>query len=153
MGSIGFNICNSTLTPLFPSLLSTRAVQNVGSTARDHLANERTLLAWVRTALSLIALGLAIAKFSPDTSGTVVSAVLVFCGVMLIVYGRFRYFQVLFAIEEGLFLLNTGGGECEHRDRVFRVGNAYSRERRRIVLALALARVTFHYDSNNNETK
>lgn len=31
---------------------------------RDRLANERTLLAWVRTALSLIAFGVGLAKFS-----------------------------------------------------------------------------------------
>lgn len=31
---------------------------------RDHLANERTLLAWVRTALALVAVGLAIAKLA-----------------------------------------------------------------------------------------
>lgn len=39
-------------------------VQNQGSCARDHLANERTLLAWVRTSIAMIALGIAIAKFS-----------------------------------------------------------------------------------------
>lgn len=32
------------------------------SWARDHLANERTLLAWVRTALAFMALGVAVAK-------------------------------------------------------------------------------------------
>jgi putative membrane protein len=31
---------------------------------RDHLANERTLLAWVRTSLALVAFGLAIAKLA-----------------------------------------------------------------------------------------
>jgi len=31
---------------------------------RDRLANERTLLSWVRTALSLIAFGVGLAKFS-----------------------------------------------------------------------------------------
>lgn len=30
---------------------------------RDHLANERTLLAWVRTAITIMALGFVIAKF------------------------------------------------------------------------------------------
>jgi len=35
-----------------------------GSWMRDHLANERTLLAWVRTALALVAVGLAIAKLA-----------------------------------------------------------------------------------------
>lgn len=32
------------------------------SWARDHLANERTLLAWVRTALAFMAFGVAVAK-------------------------------------------------------------------------------------------
>jgi putative membrane protein len=31
--------------------------------AREHLANERTLLAWIRTAVTLIALGFAAARF------------------------------------------------------------------------------------------
>ncbi|MBK8265697.1 MAG: DUF202 domain-containing protein [Nannocystis sp.] len=31
---------------------------------RDHLANERTLLAWVRTAIAFMAFGLGIAKLS-----------------------------------------------------------------------------------------
>ncbi|MEM6291609.1 MAG: DUF202 domain-containing protein [Myxococcota bacterium] len=34
------------------------------SWVRDHLANERTLLAWVRTALAFMAFGLGIAKLS-----------------------------------------------------------------------------------------
>ena len=37
-----------------------------GSRARDHLANERTWLAWVRTAVGLVVLGAAVARFSPD---------------------------------------------------------------------------------------
>ena len=32
-------------------------LQNVGSVARDHLANERTFLAWLRTSLSLASIG------------------------------------------------------------------------------------------------
>ncbi|TVQ96661.1 MAG: DUF202 domain-containing protein [Deltaproteobacteria bacterium] len=35
-----------------------------GSFLRDRMANERTLLAWVRTALTLVALGLALAKLA-----------------------------------------------------------------------------------------
>lgn len=38
--------------------------QNTGSTARDHLASERTFLAWLRTGLGFIALGIAIERFS-----------------------------------------------------------------------------------------
>lgn len=33
-----------------------------GSVARDHLAGERTYLAWLRTSLSLVSLGIAIAQ-------------------------------------------------------------------------------------------
>ncbi|KUI66750.1 Inner membrane protein YidH [Cytospora mali] len=38
--------------------------QNTGSTARDHLASERTFLAWIRTGLGFLALGIAIERFS-----------------------------------------------------------------------------------------
>lgn len=49
------------------SLLSrfrTPVLQNTGSTARDHLASERTFLAWIRTGLGFIALGIAVERFS-----------------------------------------------------------------------------------------
>jgi uncharacterized membrane protein YidH (DUF202 family) len=42
----------------------TPVYQNTGSTARDHLASERTFLAWLRTGLGFIALGIAIERFS-----------------------------------------------------------------------------------------
>jgi hypothetical protein len=45
------------------SLLPTRSVPNTGSTARDHLANERTWLAWTRTSLAFAALGLGLDRF------------------------------------------------------------------------------------------
>ncbi|MGB3757995.1 MAG: DUF202 domain-containing protein [Rivularia sp. (in: cyanobacteria)] len=40
------------------------ANQNRDSRLREHLANERTFLAWLRTSISLIGFGLAIARFS-----------------------------------------------------------------------------------------
>jgi uncharacterized membrane protein YidH (DUF202 family) len=45
----------STTTDVFSSV-----VPNTGSTARDHLANERTFLAWARTGLTFVGLGVAI---------------------------------------------------------------------------------------------
>lgn len=42
----------------------TPTYQNTGSTARDHLASERTFLAWIRTGLGFIALGIAVERFS-----------------------------------------------------------------------------------------
>ncbi|KAF2262549.1 hypothetical protein CC78DRAFT_534742 [Lojkania enalia] len=44
--------------------LSTPLYQNTGSTARDHLASERTYLSWLRTGLGFIALGIAIQRFN-----------------------------------------------------------------------------------------
>ncbi|PWZ02515.1 hypothetical protein BCV70DRAFT_214069 [Testicularia cyperi] len=35
---------------------------NEGSVARDHLASERTFLAWLRTSLSLVSIGIAITQ-------------------------------------------------------------------------------------------
>jgi uncharacterized membrane protein YidH (DUF202 family) len=44
--------------------LQTPVYQNTGSTARDHLASERTYLSWLRTGLGFIALGIAIERFN-----------------------------------------------------------------------------------------
>ena len=44
--------------------MRTPVYQNTGSTARDHLASERTYLSWLRTGLGFIALGIAIERFN-----------------------------------------------------------------------------------------
>lgn len=48
----------------FARLPRTPVYKNTGSVARDHLASERTFLAWLRTGLGFIALGIAIERFS-----------------------------------------------------------------------------------------
>ncbi len=53
------------------------------SRARDHLTNERTYLAWLRTAVNVMALELVIAKFIHVGGGRAVAA-----GVILVVGGR-----------------------------------------------------------------
>lgn len=37
-------------------------LKNEGSVARDHLASERTFLAWLRTSLSLVSIGIAVTQ-------------------------------------------------------------------------------------------
>ncbi|ETS84988.1 hypothetical protein PFICI_03013 [Pestalotiopsis fici W106-1] len=48
----------------FWSRFATPLYQNTGSVARDHLASERTFLAWIRTGLGFVALGIAVERFS-----------------------------------------------------------------------------------------
>jgi putative membrane protein len=77
------------------------------SRARTHLANERTFLAWLRTGLSLVALGLASAQFLdhdlvPGFPLTTVFALfLVASGVGLTVLGGIRYAHAGREIEAG----------------------------------------------------
>lgn len=66
-------------------------VDNEGSTARDLLALERTNLAWIRTGISLMALGVAIAKFFADETTMVQRVVVIVCGLALIVFGSILF--------------------------------------------------------------
>lgn len=43
---------------------NTKKAAQEGSNRRDHLANERTFLAWIRTNLGIMALGFVVEKFS-----------------------------------------------------------------------------------------
>lgn len=56
--------CCHAITMLSRFFWKTPVYQNTGSTARDHLASERTFLAWIRTGLGFLALGIAIERFS-----------------------------------------------------------------------------------------
>ena len=63
----------------------------------DHLANERTFLAWFRTGLTLIALGIAAGQFLSLDSGPsiplarVLSTILIGTGAFLVIVGTNRY--------------------------------------------------------------
>jgi hypothetical protein len=47
----------SLLETIHHHLLTSHLLENKASTARDHMANERTFLAWLRAALSMITVG------------------------------------------------------------------------------------------------
>jgi putative membrane protein len=87
-------------------------------TLRVHLANERTLLAWIRTGIALMALGFAIARFGlflrqvaaagnihvPPAhflGSTEVGAVLVLLGALANLGATWRYARVRKSIESG----------------------------------------------------
>lgn len=67
-----------------------------GNRARDHLANERTYLAWLRTALAVVALGAVLAKLPGARTSSVDAAATIALtfGIIAIGYGTRRYYLV-----------------------------------------------------------
>lgn len=94
---------------------------NTGSVARDLLASERTFLAWTRTGLGFIALGVAFEKveafalLSPqflqlqDSRTKLAAGILVASGSSCIAHGTFRYFATMKMLQEGKFRPNVPG--------------------------------------------
>lgn len=83
---------------------------------RDHLANERTFLAWIRTGGAVMALGLLIARFagdggSPSGRPLAAGAVLVAVGAAGLVYGTTRYRRVNHEIERNAYVTGSRGTE------------------------------------------
>jgi putative membrane protein len=65
---------------------------------RDHLANERTLLAWQRTALGIIAIGFLVDRFALEGGGTTVTGsilgiVIVLLGGTVSIVGVYRFMR------------------------------------------------------------
>jgi putative membrane protein len=79
------------------------------SRARTHLANERTFLAWLRTGIAMIALGLAAAQFLAHDliSGVpltrTLSILLIATGLILTLAGARRYRRGAAGIESSQF--------------------------------------------------
>ena len=81
-------------------------VENIDSTARDHLANERTFLAWVRTALGLVGLGVLLERLGAGSDqGIAVAAGVGFIsfGGLTLIYAVSRYLWVARHLERGMF--------------------------------------------------
>jgi putative membrane protein len=80
------------------------------SRARTHLANERTFLAWFRTGITLIALGLAAAQFltrnvDPDVPLVeILSTLVIGTGAAAVAIGLYHYRSGRRQIEELGFL-------------------------------------------------
>ena len=86
--------------------------------ARDHLANERTFLAWVRTGAAIVVFGFAIGRFSiamrqltalsghaVRTAGLSVwmGAGSIMAGVVLVIAGMVRYRKTRAQLDSGRF--------------------------------------------------
>ncbi len=74
------------------------------------LANERTLLAWVRTGLTLIAGGVALAFISNDSTGAVAGIGAIAFGGLLALIGYVRYRVADAAIRAGKLPATGFGG-------------------------------------------
>lgn len=93
------------------------------SHTNEHLANERTFLAWIRTGLGLIAFGFVLERFSilasrlqhllagrtvafqtpPDIKTTVFGVFLICCGILLSIFAFFKYLNVSKQIDEDTY--------------------------------------------------
>ena len=86
---------------------------------REHQANERTYLAWLRTSISLIGFGFAIARFglfiqqfenaeadNPLFSSQLIGVTLVGFGIFSIILAAWRYNQAFVQIERGRYKPN-----------------------------------------------
>ncbi|MFI5115661.1 MAG: YidH family protein [Terriglobales bacterium] len=88
------------------------------SRARDHLANERTFLAWLRTGVATIVFGFAVGRFSialqeflqvqgkaGATPGLTawLGMISIVAGVLAILAGHMRYHQTRKQIDRGTF--------------------------------------------------
>lgn len=73
--------------------------------ARDHLANERTFLAWLRTAAAVMALGLAVTGLAHRVRATsaVAGVLLVAVGVAGVIYATVRYRKVTRDLDNGVY--------------------------------------------------
>lgn len=99
--------------------INNRIASNENSNrARDHLANERTFLAWVRTGVAIVVFGFAIGRFAiairqfmeiqgrvSRTAGLSVwfGTMAIIAGVLLTLAGLFRYRRTRAQLESGNF--------------------------------------------------
>jgi putative membrane protein len=86
--------------------------------ARDHLANERTFLAWVRTSVAIVVFGFAIGRFAiamrqltalqghaSKTTGisVMMGMISILAGVVMMIAGGARYRKTRALLDEGKF--------------------------------------------------
>jgi putative membrane protein len=97
-----------------------------GTEVREHLANERTLLSWVRTGIGLISLGIVVERAgsmvsastgNPDELSGLLGVALALLGCLALVMGttqflrnRRRISRGDFMPETAIYLIIVGGG-------------------------------------------
>ncbi|KAK9448449.1 uncharacterized protein V1518DRAFT_418997 [Limtongia smithiae] len=95
----------ATLWRNMPNML----LENKGAVARDHLANERNYLAWVRTSLSFATIGLAITQAFRGygdgllIAGKIIGALFIVLAISLMIVGAYRYYIVAIWLQREKF--------------------------------------------------
>jgi len=102
-----------TKTAILKATLRSRTLDLHDSVARDHLANERTFLAWIRTGFATSALGIVIARLQVQgTSGVsdsdplsfkILSIAFIIIGILCLSAGSYRYAHVEVNMEQGFY--------------------------------------------------
>ncbi len=75
---------------------------------RDHLANERTLLAWQRTALGVVAIGFLVDRFALEdggsvATGSIIGIAIVVLGAAVSIVGAYRFVRTEREIDTGTY--------------------------------------------------
>ncbi|CEP08046.1 hypothetical protein [Parasitella parasitica] len=111
------------LEKFFDGFSSSLYLENTVAVARDHMANERTFLAWVRTSLSTISIGVAITQLfrldkdmlkDPAMADELVSIgkpmgmAFMVIGMFCMVFAFIRYFHSQVAMTKGYFPASRG---------------------------------------------
>jgi len=100
-------------TLLPPNLNPSLTLENSGSVARDHLASERTFLAYVRTSLTIASTGVALVQLFTISSETSnkglqkysrpIGATVIIIGLFILTLGVVRYFMIQSALVRGMY--------------------------------------------------
>lgn len=81
-------------------------------TARDYLANERTLLAWIRTALTVVGIGFIVDRLASESerAGPVawLGIALVILGAVVALAGAYSYLRVRRELASGTYRAAVG---------------------------------------------
>lgn len=90
------------------------SLANRGSVARDHLASERTFLAYVRTSLGIASSGVALMQFfnvgvKTKAISQPLGATIIFMAIIVLSLGTRRYFAIQTALPRGQFPISRFG--------------------------------------------
>ncbi|KAJ8652942.1 hypothetical protein O0I10_011404 [Lichtheimia ornata] len=89
-------------------------LENTGAVARDHLANERTFLAWMRTSFSTISVGVGITQLfrlqetAIQRIGQLLGVGFILMGALYLALGCTRFFHAQSAMTKGYFPATRG---------------------------------------------